>query len=194
LVDVTKYKGKPGDTVKVYAEVVLDMIPISTGTTTAEIRLENIYYDYNSAALRPESWPELDKLVNLLNENPGMTIQINSHTDSRGNDKYNIKLSAGRAQSVVDYLINKGIKAERLTSKGYGESSPSVLSKDLTLPSGKIAPKGTVLTESYINTFKSDKMDFEFLHQLNRRTTFTVTGMINLESEDAGDIRIDQAD
>lgn len=194
LVDITKHKGKPGDTVRVFAEVVLDMIPIATGTTTAEIRLENIYYDYDSPNLRPESFPELDKLIALLNENPGMTIQINSHTDARGKDAYNEKLSAGRAQSVVNYLVEKGIAVERLTAKGYGEKSPSTVNKDLTLPSGKIVPKGTLLEEKFINTFKANKYDFEYLHQLNRRTTFNVTGMMNIQSEDAGDIRIDQAD
>ncbi len=195
LVSTKTVKGAAGDTVEVFAEVVLDKIPVATGTATAEIRLENIYYDYNSAALRPESFPELDKLVELLNENPGMTIQINSHTDARGKDAYNIKLSGGRAQSVVDYLVSKGIDSTRLTSKGYGETSPSLVTKDLTLPSGKVTPKGTILEEKYINTFKSNKDDFEYLHQLNRRTTFNVTGnTLQIESEDAGDIRIDQAD
>lgn len=194
IIDINKFKGKPGDTVRVYAEVVLDLIPVATGTTTAEIRLENIYYDYDSPNLRPESFPELDKLIALLNENPGMTIQINSHTDARGKDAYNEKLSAGRAQSVVNYLVEKGIAGERLTAKGYGEKSPSIVNKDLTLPSGKIVPKGTLLEEKFINTFKANKNDFEYLHQLNRRTTFNVTGNIIINSEDAGDIRIDQAD
>lgn len=194
VIDVRQYKGKPGDTLDIYASVVLDLIPVATGTTTAEIRLENIYYDYDSPNLRPESFPELDKLIALLNENPGMTIQINSHTDARGKDAYNEKLSAGRAQSVVNYLVEKGISVDRLTAKGYGEKSPSVVNKDITLPDGKVITKGTVLEEKFINTFKSNKGDFEYLHQLNRRTTFNVTGNINIESEDAGDVRIDQAD
>lgn len=194
VVRISDYKGKPGDTLRIYAEVVLDMIPVATGNTTAEIRLENIYYDYDSPNLRPESYPELDKLIALLNENPTMTIQINSHTDARGKDAYNEKLSAGRAQSVVNYLVEKGIAVERLTAKGYGEKSPSSVNKDLTLPSGAIVPKGTLLEEKYINTFKPKKDDFEYLHQLNRRTTFNVTGSISIESEDAGDIRIDQAE
>ena len=188
-------KGKPGDTVVVYASVVLDKIPIAIGEKAGEIKLKNIYYDYNDSSLRAESFPELDKLVKLLNENPGLNIQLNSHTDSRGVDKYNQKLSRGRANSVVKYLIEKGIAAERLTFKGFGESSPSTLTSDEILPDGKVVPKGSVLTEAFINTYKSNKDNFEFLHQLNRRTTFQVTSAtMNIESEDADEIIIDKAD
>ena len=187
-------KGKPGDTVKIFAEVVLDKIPIAIGDKAGEIKLKNIYYDYNDSSLRAESFPELDKLVKLLNENPGLSIQINSHTDSRGNDKYNQKLSRGRANSVVKYLVDKGISQDRLSAKGFGESSPSVLTSDETLPSGKMVTKGTVLNEAFINTFKSNKDDFEYLHQLNRRTTFNVTSAtMNIQSEDKDDLQIDQA-
>jgi len=188
-------KGKPGDTVFVYASVVLDKIPIAIGEKAGEIKLKNIYYDYNDSSLRAESFPELDKLVKLLNENPGLNIQLNSHTDARGNDKYNQKLSRGRANSVVKYLIEKGIAAERLTFKGFGESSPSTLTTDEILPDGKVVPKGSVLTEAFINTYKSNKDNFEYLHQLNRRTTFQVTSAtMNIESEDADEIIIDKAD
>lgn len=188
-------KGKAGDTVRIYAEVVLDKIPIAIGEKAGEIKLKNIYYDYNDSSLRAESFPELDKLVKLLNENPGLNIQINSHTDSRGNDKSNQKLSRGRANSVVKYLIEKGIPAERLTYKGFGETSPSTLTNDETLPDGKIVPKGSVLTETFINTYKSNKDNFEYLHQLNRRTTFQVTSAtMNIESEDAEDIILDKAE
>lgn len=188
-------KGKPGDTVVVYASVVLDKIPIAIGEKAGEIKLKNIYYDYNDSSLRAESFPELDKLVKLLNENPGLNIQLNSHTDSRGVDKYNQKLSRGRANSVVKYLIEKGIAAERLTFKGFGESSPSTLTTDEILPDGKVVPKGSVLTEAFINTYKSNKDNFEYLHQLNRRTTFQVTSAtMNIESEDADEIIIDKAD
>ncbi len=188
-------KGKPGDTVFVYAEVVLDKIPIAIGEKAGEIKLKNIYYDYNDSSLRAESFPELDQLVKLLNENPGLNIQLNSHTDARGNDKYNEKLSRGRANSVVKYLIEHGIAAERLTYKGYGESSPSTLTSDETLPDGTIVPKGSVLTEAFINKYKAKKDNFEYLHQLNRRTTFQVTSAtLNIQSEDAEGIIIDKAD
>lgn len=195
FVSTKTIKGKPGDTVIVYAEVVLDKIPIAIGEKAGEIKLKNIYYDYNDSALRAESFPELDKLVKLLNENPGLNIQLNSHTDSRGNDKSNQKLSRGRANSVVKYLIEKGILAERLTYKGYGETSPSTLTNDETLLDGKIVPKGAILTETFINTYKSNKDNFEYLHQLNRRTTFQVTSAtMNIESEDAEEIIIDKAE
>ncbi len=195
FVSTKNIQGKPGDTVIIYAEVVLDKIPIAIGEKAGEIKLKNIYYDYNDSSLRAESFPELDKLVKLLNENPGLNIQLNSHTDSRGNDKSNQKLSRGRANSVVKYLIEKGILAERLTYKGFGETSPSTLTADETLPDGKIVPKGSVLTETFINTYKSNKENFEYLHQLNRRTTFQVTSAtMNIESEDAEEIKVDEAD
>ncbi len=169
------FSGIPGDTIIIYAEVVLDKIPeASTPGTTAEIKLKNIYYDFNDTTLRPESFPELDKLVKLLNENPSLIIQINSHTDARGTEKYNEKLSQGRANSVVQYLIVKGIVTERLVAKGYGESSPDVVRKEEILPGGKVVPKNTKLAEPFINQYRSKKDDFEFLHQLNRRTTFTI--------------------
>lgn len=194
FISTKNLRGKAGDTVQLYAEVVLDKIPVATAEKGGEIKLKNIYYDYNDSSLRAESFPELDKLVKLLSENPGINIQINSHTDTRGNDKYNEKLSRGRANSVVEYLIEKGIDKSRLSSKGFGESTPSTLTSEEVLPSAKTAPKGTVLNDAFINTFKSNKEDFEFLHQLNRRTTFNVTSAtINIQSEDADTIEIDKA-
>lgn len=89
-----------------------------------KIILKNIFYEFNKATLGPESVSELDRMVTLMNENPALKIEISSHTDSKGSDEYNAKLSQARAQSVVDYLINKGIAKDRLTAKGYGESQP----------------------------------------------------------------------
>ena len=88
------------------------------------IVLEKIYFEYNKADLMAESQVQLDSLVAILNENPGMKIQIDAHTDSVGSEKYNLDLSAARAKSVVNYLIEKGIINIRLSSKGYGESMP----------------------------------------------------------------------
>lgn len=90
------------------------------------IVLQNIYYDFDKSDLRPESKAELDRLVKLLNDNPTITIQIGSHTDTNGSEKYNIKLSQRRAKSVVDYLIQAGIDKDRLESFGFGESQPAV--------------------------------------------------------------------
>jgi len=94
---------------------------IEVGTT---IVLNNIFYDFDKSTLRNESMSELDRLSSLLKENASMRIELSSHTDSKGTDEYNVKLSQMRAQSVVDYLKSKGINADRLVAKGYGESKP----------------------------------------------------------------------
>ncbi|HTL81170.1 MAG TPA: OmpA family protein, partial [Bacteroidia bacterium] len=88
------------------------------------IRLENIYYDYNKWNIRPDAAVELDKLVKIMQDNPQIKIELSSHTDSRGSDSYNMKLSQKRAQSAVDYIVSKGISKDRITAKGYGESVP----------------------------------------------------------------------
>lgn len=86
--------------------------------------IENVYYDFNKADLKPESYPALDEIVRMLNTYPNMSIELGAHTDSKGSDTYNMKLSEARAQSVVKYLAEKGIAAERLVAKGYGETAP----------------------------------------------------------------------
>ena len=86
--------------------------------------VENIFYDFDKATLRPESKSALDEMVKILNENPNVTIEMGAHTDRKGSDEYNINLSNRRAKSVVDYLIAAGIDPKRLTWKGYGESTP----------------------------------------------------------------------
>lgn len=86
--------------------------------------LNNIYYDWNKATLRPESTQELDRLVVILNENPTVKVEISSHTDTRGSDVYNQNLSQKRANSVVAYLTNKGIKKDRFKALGAGETNP----------------------------------------------------------------------
>lgn len=106
-----------------YQEVFKDvkLKKIEVGKT---IVLNNIFYDFDKATLRSESMAELERLVLLLNDNATMNIEISSHTDNKGTDEYNQKLSQMRAQSVVDYLVEKGIGKQRLTAKGYGESVP----------------------------------------------------------------------
>jgi OmpA-OmpF porin, OOP family len=76
--------------------------------------------------LRPESYIELDRVVKLLTENPAIEIEMSAHTDSRGSDDYNYKLSDNRARSVMEYIISKGITVNRITSQGYGETKPVV--------------------------------------------------------------------
>lgn len=86
--------------------------------------LKNIFFDFNKSELKPESQVELNKLYLILQQNPGMVIEISGHTDNKGNDSFNQKLSENRAEKVVEYLIGKGIEANRLKAKGYGASKP----------------------------------------------------------------------
>jgi OmpA-OmpF porin, OOP family len=95
--------------------------PIEVGVT---VRLKNIYFDFDKTTLKNESFPELNKVSDFLNRNPSVEIEISGHTDSKGTDDYNINLSQGRSQSVVDYIISQGIDSYRLTARGYGEGKP----------------------------------------------------------------------
>ncbi len=99
----------------------LVMTPIEVGLT---VRLKNIYFDFDKTTLKEESFVELNKVVDFLNQNPRISIEISGHTDSKGSDEYNLNLSQGRSQSVVDYLIGQGINASRLQAHGYGETKP----------------------------------------------------------------------
>ncbi|HUC81404.1 MAG TPA: OmpA family protein, partial [Flavisolibacter sp.] len=106
-----------------YKEIHKDiyLVPVEIG---AVIRLNNVFFDFDKWDLRAESYTELDRVVKLLKENPAIEIEMTAHTDSRGNDDYNFKLSDNRARSVMEYILSKGINANRITSKGYGETKP----------------------------------------------------------------------
>lgn len=104
-----------------YPELCLLPVPPKVDETFV---VENVYYDFNKASLKPESYPALDEIVRMLNFYPGMVIELSAHTDSKGSNAYNQKLSDARANSVVKYLISKGIDASRLVPKGYGETMP----------------------------------------------------------------------
>lgn len=106
-----------------YQEFVKD-VALKKVEVGSVIVLRNIFFDFDKATIRPESANELDRLVKLLNDNPTIKIELGSHTDSKGSDEYNMKLSDNRSKSVVSYLIGKGISADRLTAKGYGETKP----------------------------------------------------------------------
>jgi peptidoglycan-associated lipoprotein len=136
------------------------------------IELPNIFYDFAKWDLRPESMVSLDKLVETLNDNSGITIELMSHTDSRGTEQDNILLSQRRAQSVVDYLISKGIAADRLEAKGYGESTPKTVDEKITQEYDFLTV-GQILTETFINTLPNQEQQ-EKAHQVNRRTEFKV--------------------
>ncbi|MFL5774342.1 MAG: OmpA family protein [Flavisolibacter sp.] len=99
----------------------LYLVPIEVGQV---VRLNNVFFDFDKWDLRPESYLELDRVVKLLNENPAIVIEMSAHTDSRGADDYNFRLSDNRARSVMEYIVSKGIAADRITSKGYGETMP----------------------------------------------------------------------
>ena len=136
--------------------------------------VENIFYDFDRATLRPESKEALDKLIKLLNENPTVTIELGAHTDRKGSDAYNEGLAQRRAQSVVDYLIAAGIDRARLTAKGYGETVPKTVTAKLA-ERYPFLPEGTVLNEAFVDTLQPEEQ--EVADQLNRRTEFQVTGL-----------------
>ncbi|SHL21205.1 OmpA family protein [Xylanibacter ruminicola] len=138
---------------------------------SAPVLIENIFYDFNKATLRPESKQALDELVQLLNENPNITIELSAHTDCRGSEAYNEQLSQRRAESVVAYLIAHGIAADRLTPKGYGESNPKRIKKRVA-EKYEFLKEGDVLTEEMISALPEELQ--EQYHQMNRRTEFKV--------------------
>lgn len=126
-----------------YTEIHKDLylVPVEIGQT---VRLNNVFFDFDKWSLRPESFVELDRVVKLLKENPAIEIELSAHTDSRGSDDYNYKLSDNRARSVMEYILSKGIDASRLRSQGYGETK-------------------------HLTTDESEEG-----HQLNRRVEFTI--------------------
>ncbi|MDE6071791.1 MAG: OmpA family protein [Muribaculaceae bacterium] len=136
--------------------------------------VENIFYDFDKATLRPESKEALNEIIATLNENPNVTIEMGAHTDRKGSDEYNINLSNRRAKSVVDYLIAAGINPERLTWKGYGESVPKRVTKRINREFPQF-PEDTVLDEAFIETLSPE--DQEAADQINRRTEFQVTSI-----------------
>lgn len=133
--------------------------------------LDNIFYDFDKATLRPESREALDGLVAMLRDNPNITIEMASHTDRKGTEEYNIALSQRRAKSVVDYLIAAGIAPDRLQARGYGESRPKTVTKRVAREFPQF-PVGQVLDEAYILTLTDE--DREIADQINRRTEFQV--------------------
>ena len=156
------------DTAEVDAEYGIDFI---LSSITKPVVIENIFYDFDRATLRPESKVALDSLAQVLRDNPNVTIEMASHTDRKGSDEYNMRLSDRRAKSVIDYLISVGINADRLQWHGYGESMPKAITKKLA----RLHPQfkeGDVLTEEYIEALPPE--DQEIADQINRRTEFQV--------------------
>ena len=133
--------------------------------------VENIFYDFDKATLRPESKKALDEMIKMLNDNPNVTIELGAHTDRKGSEQYNERLAQRRAQSVVDYLIAGGIAQDRLEAKGYGESVPKTINKKMA-KSYDFLNEGDVLTEEFIEKLTPEQQ--EIADQINRRTEFKV--------------------
>ncbi len=146
---VSTYGLTESDTLR----VVIPIDPLEVGKT---IVLKNIYYDFDKANIRPDAALELDKLVKTMRENPGLSIELSSHTDARGSDEYNERLSQRRAESAVQYIVSKDINNDRLIAKGYGEYKP-------------------------VNECVNGVECSEEKHQDNRRTEFTVLENKNVD-------------
>ena len=157
------------DSVKESTEYVLQF-PLAS--ITAPVMIDNIFYDFDKATLRPESTEALDKLVVLLKENPNVCIELSAHCDYKGPAEYNKGLSQRRAESVVAYLTEHGIEADRLTPMGYGKEKPKTIRKKLT-EKYPFLKENDVLTEEFIKALENEEQQ-EQCNQLNRRTEFIV--------------------
>lgn len=157
------------DTSSVSREHVLQF-PLASMTDPVLIR--NVFYEFDSAELTEGSTTSLDSLTTLLKENPGVTIELSSHCDYRGAEEYNQRLSQKRAESVVNYLVSKGLPAERMIPVGYGESRPKVVTRRIA-EQNSFLQVGDTLTESFILALP-DEAQQEACNALNRRTEFRV--------------------
>lgn len=156
------------DTAEEDAEYGIDFILASINKPNI---VENIFYDFDKATLRPEAKEALNEVVKMLRDNPNITIEMASHTDRKGSDEYNIALSERRAKSVVDYLIECGIPADRLQYQGYGESRPKTVTKRIAREFPQFE-EGQVLDEEFILSLPAEQQ--EIADQINRRTEFQV--------------------
>ncbi len=134
--------------------------------------LENVFYEFGSWELNEKAKAALDTLTLVLEDNPNVCMEISSHTDMVGDSLFNMDLSQKRAQGVVDYLISKGIDAERLSAKGYGEEVPVVVTEVME-KEYRFIYKGEVLNEALISELTPKQV--ELVNQINRRTEFKVT-------------------
>ena len=156
------------DTAEVEKQHVLQF-PLPNISTPVLVR--NVFYEFDKADLTEASCEALDRLVKMLNENPHVTIELAAHCDYRGNDAYNLNLSQRRSESVVRYLTEHGIAADRLTAQGYGENVPKIVNKKLT-EQYDFLHEGDTLTIPYI--MRLPEAQQEICNALNRRTEFRV--------------------
>lgn len=131
------------------------------------IQVQNIYYDYDKWDIRPDAAEQLDRVVTLMKDNPGLSVELGSHTDSRGNDAYNEALSQRRATAAVAYIISEGVDQQRITAKGYGE-------------------------KQLVNGCRNGVSCTETEHEQNRRTELRITGMVDDAAEFAGKPSLEQ--
>ena len=164
--------GKEKETTKGITESQTFSAEIRLSSIAEPIELPNIFYDFAKWDLRPESMVALDKLVETLNDNPTVVIELRSHTDTRGSALTNVELSQKRAQSVVNYLIEKEIQPARLRAKGYAAAMPKIVDKKLAEQNSFLF-EGTELTPDFIDKLESEEQQ-EIAHQINRRTEFQV--------------------
>lgn len=139
---------------------------------SAPVLIDNIFYDFDKATLRDSSKVALDQLVNILKDNPNVTIELAAHTDYVGSAAYNKGLSQRRAESVIRYLIAHGVAADRLTPVGYGKERPRKVNRRLASRYSWLK-EGDVLTEQFIKALNDTKHQ-DICNQLNRRTEFSV--------------------
>lgn len=159
------------DTTEVDAEYGVDFVLANINKPQV---VENIFYDFDRATLRPESKEALDEMAGILRDNPNVSIEMGSHTDRHGSVAYNESLSDRRAKAVIDYLTEAGIPQARLTWKGYGKSTPKTVTKRINSQYPQF-PEGTVLNEEFIATLSEE--DKAVADQINRRTEFKVTSI-----------------
>jgi outer membrane protein OmpA-like peptidoglycan-associated protein len=131
---------------------LLANIELEPAKLDKRIAIQNIYYDYNKADIRLDASEQLDIVVTLLKDNPGLSVELGSHTDSRGNDAYNLELSQRRAAAAVAYIVGEGVDSTRITAKGYGETQ-------------------------LVNRCRNGVHCTEVEHQQNRRTELRITGL-----------------
>lgn len=154
------------------ADYIIDFVLASISKPNV---VENIFYDFDKATLRPESEAALDELAQMLRDNPNITLEMSSHTDRWGPEAYNMSLSERRAKSVVDYLVSVGISPDRLSWTGYGKTRPKTVTKRINSQYPQFE-EGTTLDEQFILSL-TEEADQEAADQINRRTEFQVTAI-----------------
>ena len=168
--DFLNGKGKISTKGKTASEDLYTKVKMTAKTAT--VVLPNIFFDFNSWELKPESVASLERLVEILNDNPTVVMEIGAHTDSRGQVEYNQKLSQNRAQAVVNFLKEHGVDLRRLRARGYAQSVPFVVTPELHAVYDYL-PVGQPLDDAFINSLQDDTQR-DAANGANRRITFRV--------------------